>query len=122
MYVTTWDITTKLHVKQAGSLRDSYALTFGEALLRYGRELQKEHLVAAYRRAGQSFGRLLEEHFVVLSEKMRLPPPRRYNDERNDKAQRATVPATLASFPAVVGYPEVAIAGGSEMQRKQLEE
>ena len=60
MYVSTWDITTKLHVKQAGSLRDSYALTFGEALLRFGRELQKEHPVAAYRRAGQSFGRLLE--------------------------------------------------------------
>ena len=49
---------------------------------------------------------------------MRLPPPRRYNDGRNDKAQGATVPATRASVPAVVGYPEVAIAGGSGMAKK----
>ena len=52
MYVTTHDATPKLHVKLAGSLRDSYSLTFGESLMRYGRELKTEFLGAAYRRAG----------------------------------------------------------------------
>ena len=96
MYVSAHDSTPKLHVKQAGTLRDSYALNFGEALLRYGKDLTIDHLESAYRRAGQSFGRLLEEYFVVLSDKMR-PPVKRYDNRDN----RGTTSASTATRPPI---------------------
>ena len=41
-------------------------LTFADAIARFGKELKEESLQEAYRRAGKSFGGLLQQHFVVL--------------------------------------------------------
>ena len=45
-----------------------YALTFADAIKRYGASLEEEDLGEAYRRAGRSFDQQLYQIFVVLKE------------------------------------------------------
>ena len=71
MYVNTFGTSPRLHIRLTESMREQYSISFGEALVRYGKDLQKEYLDGAYRHAGQAFRRLLEEHFVVLNEQTR---------------------------------------------------
>ena len=99
MYVTNFDATPKLHVKQMGSLRESFALSFGESLVRYGKDLKAEFLASAYKRAGTSIGRLLEEHFVVLNDKMR-PTFNRRNHMMTKATTTAAVTTAAMSTPA----------------------
>ncbi len=51
--------------KKDGSLRP-LVLTFADAVARFGKELSRENLAEAYRRAGVTFGGQLEQTFVVL--------------------------------------------------------
>jgi hypothetical protein len=51
--------------KKDESLRPLF-LTFAAAVARFGKELSKENLAEAYRRAGSTFGGQLEQDFVVL--------------------------------------------------------
>ena len=118
MYVTTFDATPRLHVKQPGSLRESYSLTFGESLVRYGKDLKTEFLASAYRRAGMSFGRLLEEHFVVLNDRMRPTYNRRYGDVTSTATALGSRPAAPAA-PAAMSTPATAEPGVGEKPTKK---
>ena len=100
VYVSTYDIAPKLHIKLAGFHRDSFSLTFGESLLRYGKDLKSEYLDAAYRRAGNSFGRLLEEHFVVMHDKMRPAFPKKPENRGNGAPKSAPRSASSPSRTA----------------------
>ena len=55
-----------LHVKETN--KSPYALTFADAIRRYGASLEEEELGEAYRRAGRSFDRQLSQIFIVLKE------------------------------------------------------
>jgi hypothetical protein len=66
LYVAPFSSRPVLHVKDVS--KSPYALTFADAIKRYGASLEEEDLSEAYRRAGRSFDRQLAQIFVVLKE------------------------------------------------------
>ena len=66
LYVAPFSSRPVLHVKDIS--KSPYALTFADAIKRYGASLEEEDLGEAYRRAGRSFDRQLSQIFVVLKE------------------------------------------------------
>ena len=122
MYVTTHDTAPRLHVKIQGSMRDQFSLSFGDALIRYGRDIQLEFLAGAYRRAGLSFGRLIEEHFVVLNERMRPMTPR---EKAGAGAGSGTLAGSALTGPAAgpsagAGVSDAATGSGKGMDRRGM--
>jgi hypothetical protein len=68
MYVTPFSSRPVLHVKDMSGNKAPYALTFADAVTRYGSKLEEGDLGEAYRRAGKSFDGQLSQLFVVLKE------------------------------------------------------
>ena len=66
MYVSVYSSRPVLHVREGDSR--SYALTFADAVKRFGSRVEQEGLAEAYKRAGRAFTGQLEQHFVVLRE------------------------------------------------------
>jgi hypothetical protein len=57
-----------IHVKDIAGNRAPYALTFADAVKRFGTKLEEDDLGEAYRRAGRNFEGQLSQLFVVLKE------------------------------------------------------
>ena len=75
LYVAPLSLRPVLHVKDV----NNYALTFADAIARYGASLEEEDLGEAYRRAGRSFDRQLSQIFFALKEnpnRLRIFAPR----------------------------------------------
>jgi hypothetical protein len=68
LYVTLFSSRPVLHVKDIDGNKAPYALTFTDAVSRYGSSLGEEDLGEAYRRAGRNFERQMSQLFVVLKE------------------------------------------------------
>ncbi len=68
LYVTPFSSRPVLHVNDIAGNKAPYALTFSDAVTRFGSKLEEEDLGEAYRRAGKSFDRQLSQIFVVLKE------------------------------------------------------
>ena len=82
LYVTSFGVAPRLHSRQKGDLNDTFSLSFGDALLRFGKDVKKEYMDGAYRLAGRAFGKLMTQHFVVLGNsynsgrlRQNQPPP-----------------------------------------------
>ena len=77
LYVSPFSSRPVLHIKEVN--KAPYALTFADAVSRYGASLDDDDLGEAYRRAGRGFDRQLAQIFVVLKEdpnKLRVFPAR----------------------------------------------
>ena len=77
LYVAPFSSKPVLHIKEVN--KAPYALTFADAVSRYGASLDDDDLGEAYRRAGRGFDRQLAQIFVVLKEdsnKLRVFPAR----------------------------------------------
>ena len=55
MYVSTFQTRPRLHIRQTDGEKKLYSLTYSDAILKYGRDLEIEILWEAYRKAGSSF-------------------------------------------------------------------
>ena len=67
MYVSSYSTRPMLHIK-SDSEQKPFALTFADAMTKFGSELDQERLGEAYKRAGRAFTGQLEQQFVVLKE------------------------------------------------------
>ena len=67
-YVTPFSSRPVLHIKDIKSGRQPFALTFSDAITKFGMVLKEEDLAEAYRRAGNTFYRQMRQTFVVLRE------------------------------------------------------
>ena len=72
MYVSAYNSRPVLHITDKTGGRKPFALTFADAITRFGDMLKEESLGEAYRRAGSSFRGQLEQHFVVLKENQQV--------------------------------------------------
>lgn len=68
VYVTPFSSRPVLHIKDIKRGKQPYALTFSDAIARYGSVLEEGDLEEAYRRAGNTFNRQMKQTFVVLKE------------------------------------------------------
>jgi hypothetical protein len=68
MYVSAFSSRPMLHVRPKEEGGRSMALTFSDALGRYGSGMNESELGEAYRRAGAAFRGQLQQNFVVLHE------------------------------------------------------
>ena len=75
MYVAAYSSRPVLHIK-SGEGQRPYALTFADAVARFGGEVAQGGLDEAYKRAGRAFNGQLEQHFVVLKDKEGSLPTR----------------------------------------------
>ena len=66
LFVAPFSSRPVLHVKEVN--KSPFALTFADAITRYGATLKEEDLEEAYRKAGRSFDSQLSQLFVVLKE------------------------------------------------------
>ena len=66
MFVSAYNSRPVIHIKEMNG--SSYALTFADAVARYGNDLQEDYLIDAYRKIGSAFKGQLEQQFVVLRE------------------------------------------------------
>ena len=76
LYVPPFSSRPVLHVKDIQGNRQPYALTYIDAIMRFGDTLEEGDLGEAYVRAGNHFRRQLSQTFVVLKEdktETRLP-------------------------------------------------
>ena len=92
LYVAAYSSRPVLHVKESGnqSLEKSYALTFADAVARYGKDLKEENLVDAYKKAGLAFKGQLEQYFVVLKDDEVAGMLRRPTQTRGSRGSRGT--------------------------------
>ena len=67
-YVASYASQPIIHVKQKGNEGRSTALTFSDAIAKYGGSLREEDLGEAYRRTGNAFRGQLQQVFVVLQD------------------------------------------------------
>ena len=67
-YVTPFSSRPVLHIKNLKDRKQPYALTFSDAIARYGSILEDIDLEEAYRRAGNTFNRQMRQTFVVLKD------------------------------------------------------
>ena len=65
-YVNAYTSRPVLTLKKKDESLRPLVLTFADAVARFGKELGRESLAEAYRRAGSTFGAQLEQTFVVL--------------------------------------------------------
>ena len=70
MFISAYSSRPVLHVKETGQsgVVRSFALTYADAISKYGDELEEKHLGDAYRKIGVAFRGQLEQHFVVLKD------------------------------------------------------
>jgi hypothetical protein len=73
MYVVAYSSRPVLHIK-SGEGQRPFALTFLNAIARFGRDVAQDRLEEAYKRAGRAFTGQLEQHFVILKEKFESLP------------------------------------------------
>ena len=73
MYVAAYSSRPVLHIK-SGEGQRPFALTFSDAIARFGMDVTQDGLGEAYKRAGRAFTGQLEQHFVVLREKSESLP------------------------------------------------
>ena len=66
MFVSAYNSRPVIHIKESNG--SAYALTFADAIARYGQNLSEDHLIDAYRKVGVAFKGQLEQHFVVLKD------------------------------------------------------
>jgi hypothetical protein len=114
MYVSAFASRPMLHVRPKEVGKRSMALTFSDALGRYGSGMNEAELGEAYRRAGVAFRGQLQQNFVVLHEghvygggKRKAP-----TDNRNDGA------ATRTAKRAWEGGRQGSVAATSGNQNK----
>lgn len=69
MFVSTYSSRPVLHVKETyqDQVR-AYALTYADAVAKYGDQLDEQYLNDAYRKVGSAFKGQLEQHFLVLKD------------------------------------------------------
>ena len=67
MFVAAYSSRPVIHIKDSNT-GSSYALTFADAVSRYGTNLKEDFLIEAYRKCGVAFKGQLEQHFVVLKD------------------------------------------------------
>ena len=70
MFVAAYYSRPVIHIKEGtdrGQTK-SYALTFTDAIAKYGKTLREEFLLDAYKKVGMAFKGHLEQHFVVLKD------------------------------------------------------
>ena len=67
-YVNAYASRPVLTLKKKDASLRPLVLTFADAIVRFGKGLADENLQEAYRRAGNSFGGQLQQHFVVLKD------------------------------------------------------
>ena len=67
-YVNAYASRPVLTLKKKDASLRPLVLTFADALARFGKGLKDDDLQEAYRRAGNSFGGQLQQHFVVLKD------------------------------------------------------
>ena len=98
-FVNAYASRPVLTLKKKDSSLRPLVLTFADAIARFGNALKDDHLREAYRRAGNSFGGLLQQNFVVLKEgpapvasrgtlvgaMNRTPAKKRLNELMNEK-------------------------------------
>ncbi len=97
MYVSAYSSRPVLHIKERNRTQRPYALTFADAIARYGMTIDDDNLGEAYRRAGNSFKGQLEQHFVVLKER------HAQGEHRQGMEQRKRPLGTQAKFPQTSG-------------------
>jgi hypothetical protein len=81
MYVTAYNSHPVLHIGEVSGNRGVSALTFADAVTRFGRMVNADFWGEAYRRAGNSFKGQLAQHFVVLKEE----GTQYHNQQKNDQ-------------------------------------
>jgi hypothetical protein len=67
MYVSAYTSRPCLHIKTGDNQRP-FAMTFADAIARFGSRIEQDGLGEAYKRLGRAFQGLVEQHFVVLKE------------------------------------------------------
>ena len=67
-YVTAYNSRPVMHIKQKNDISKFMALTFSDAISKYGGSLSEIDLGEAYKRCGNSFKGQLQQMFVVLQD------------------------------------------------------
>jgi hypothetical protein len=67
-FISAYSSCPVLLIKYKTGCRNPYALTFADAIRKFGGLLKEDNLGQAYQRAGTSFKGQLEQHFVILRE------------------------------------------------------
>ena len=88
MYVTAYNSRPVLHIRDVSGNRGVSALTFADAVARFGKMVSADLLGEAYRRAGNSFKGQLAQHFVVLKEDGTQFQHHQRSDQPGTQAQR----------------------------------
>ena len=73
MYVSAYTSRPVLHIKKGADQRP-FAMTFADAIKKFGSEVSQDGLGEAYKRAGRAFHGQLEQHFVVLKDNQGQTP------------------------------------------------
>jgi hypothetical protein len=76
MYVSAYNSRPVLHIKKEGdeAQQRPFAMTFADAIERFGARIEQEGLTEAYKRVGRAFHGQLEQHFVVLKDNPQAIP------------------------------------------------
>ena len=67
MFVSAFNSRPVIRIREHATQRE-YALTFADAVGKYGSLIKEENLMEAYKRAGTAFKFQMEQHFVVMKE------------------------------------------------------
>ena len=102
MFVSAFNSRPVLRIKEPNNQRD-YALTFADAIARFGPLIQEENLTEAYKRAGTAFRSQLEQHFVVMkdspqTDEQRFQNPKKRRIETNERMENRGAGSSRASI------------------------
>ena len=102
MFVSAFNSRPVLRIKEPNNQRD-YALTFADAIARFGPLIQEENLTEAYKRAGTAFRSQLEQHFVVMkdspqTDEQRFQNPQKRRIETNERMENRGAGSSRASM------------------------